>query len=210
MSFLLSLSPTLLLLTIFLSGFANASNPIDYPVFSCAPGAYVDSNFNKAYLSLPADKIFESGQVRPLALSPENLPAELSEYENLVFVANTPRNCLEIYSHDQGVGNDSLTLVSAIAVGAEPVSVNTRVVDKDGLKAIEAWVVNHISDSISVVEIANNQAPQIVSTLRVGDEPRDVVFAGSTERAFIATAARGVERFQTMEPLRTGVLNGED
>ena len=41
----------------------------------------------------------------------------------------------------------------------------------------EVWVVNHLSDSISIVNTAANP-PRVTRTLLVGDEPRDIVFAG--------------------------------
>ena len=41
----------------------------------------------------------------------------------------------------------------------------------------EAWVVNHVSDSVSVVEL-NDKSSRVKHTLLVGDEPRDIVFAG--------------------------------
>lgn len=53
------------------------------------------------------------------------------------------------------------------------------------------WVVNHLSDSISIVEIEPMPA-RVVRTLLVGDEPRDIVFAGPGRgRAFVTTAHRG-------------------
>jgi DNA-binding beta-propeller fold protein YncE len=56
----------------------------------------------------------------------------------------------------------------------------------------EVWVVNHLSDSVSVVDLIG--APHVSRTLLVGDEPQDVVFAGSPTRAFITTAHRGQHR----------------
>ena len=55
-------------------------------------------------------------------------------------------------------------------VGLEPVAVAART---DG----EVWVVNHLSDRVSVVDVAADP-PRVVRTLLVGDEPRDIVFAG--------------------------------
>jgi YVTN family beta-propeller protein len=58
----------------------------------------------------------------------------------------------------------------------------------------EVWVVNHLSDSVSVVDVASDP-PRVVRTLLVGDEPRDIVFAGpGGNRAFITTAHRGQHR----------------
>jgi len=115
---------------------------------------------------------FESGQVRPIALSPDG---------SRLFAVNTPNNTLEIFS----VTGSGLTFQSRVPVGLEPVAVAARTND-------EVWVVNHLSDSVSVVSLAG--APRVVRTLLVGDEPRDVVFAGAAGRAFITTAHRGQQR----------------
>jgi len=113
---------------------------------------------------------FESGQVRPLALSADGLR---------LYAVNTPDNRLEIFSTAGG-----LQPIASVRVGLEPVAV---AIDPAG----RAWVVNHLSDSISVVDV-NAPVPQVVQTLWVGDEPRDIVFAGTgRERAFITTAHRG-------------------
>jgi len=114
---------------------------------------------------------FESGQVRPLAMSAD---------KSLVFAVNTPDNRLEILR----VEYDRLTLLHSVPVGLEPVAVAVR-------NRNEVWVVNHLSDSISVVSL-DEQKPRVIKTLLVGDEPRDVVFAGKNKnRAFITTAHRG-------------------
>jgi DNA-binding beta-propeller fold protein YncE len=115
---------------------------------------------------------FESGQVRPLALSADG---------SKLFAVNTPDNQLEILDV---AGDGSLTHSSSVPVGMEPVAVAVRSVT-------EVWVVNHLSDSISIVDVAATP-PHVVRTLLVGDEPRDIVFAGSAgNRAFVTTAHRG-------------------
>jgi hypothetical protein len=56
----------------------------------------------------------------------------------------------------------------------------------------EAWVVNHLSDSVSVVALDDDNS-YVETSLLVGDEPRDIVFGGwDRNRAFSAprTAAR--------------------
>jgi YVTN family beta-propeller protein len=114
---------------------------------------------------------FESGQVRPLALSPDG---------GRLFAVNTPDNRLEIFAVDA----EGLTPRGSVPVGLEPVAVAART---NG----EVWVVNHLSDSVSVVDVAADP-PRVVRTLLVGDEPRDIVFAGpGRTRAFITTAHRG-------------------
>jgi DNA-binding beta-propeller fold protein YncE len=115
---------------------------------------------------------FETGQVRPLALSPDG---------STLYACNTPDNRLEIFS----VGVGGLTHVSSVAVGLEPTAVAART---NG----EVWVVNHLSDSVSIVDVTSPAAPRVTRTLLVGDEPRDIVFAGpGNGRAFITTAHRG-------------------
>jgi DNA-binding beta-propeller fold protein YncE len=119
----------------------------------------------------PAFTAFESGQVRPLALSPDG---------SQLFVVNTPDNRLEVYS----TCPEGLEHVASVPVGLEPVAVAAR-------NNNEVWVVNHLSDSVSVVAVSNHSA-HVTRTLLVGDEPRDIVFAGpGKSRAFITAAHRG-------------------
>jgi DNA-binding beta-propeller fold protein YncE len=74
-----------------------------------------------------------------------------------------------------------------VPVGLEPVAIAART-------NTEVWVVNHLSDSISIVQIdtvtpANSR---VVRTLHTCDEPRDIVFAGTGgTRAFVTTTRRG-------------------
>ncbi|HYD49533.1 MAG TPA: YncE family protein, partial [Terriglobales bacterium] len=121
---------------------------------------------------LPSFVEFESGQVRPLALSPDG---------TRLFAVNTPDNRLEIF--DIGSGGE-LSFADSVPVGLEPVAVAARSDD-------EVWVVNHLSDSVSIVDLTSTP-PRVKRTLLVGDEPRDIVFAGVPKnRAFITTAHRG-------------------
>ncbi|HRI69211.1 MAG TPA: hypothetical protein PK156_33505, partial [Polyangium sp.] len=122
--------------------------------------------------ALPSYTLFESGQVRPLALSSNG---------HRLYAVNTPDNRLEVFLV---TGHDLIPLGS-VTVGLEPVAVAVR--DNH-----EVWVVNHLSDSVSVVDVTNPIAPRVVRTLLVGDEPRDIVFGGpGRDRAFITTAHRG-------------------
>jgi len=116
---------------------------------------------------------FESGQVRPLALSPDDLH---------LYAVNTPDDRLEIFDVDpQG----TLTHSGSVPVGLEPVAAAAH---GDGR---HVWVVNHLSDSVSIVDVSSSP-PRVVRTLLVGDEPRDIVFAGpGGNRAFITSAHRG-------------------
>ncbi len=122
----------------------------------------------------PADAFvtFESGQVRPLAMSPDG---------NRLFVCNTPDNRVEIFD----IGIDGLTHVTSVPVGLEPVAVAART-------NTEIWVVNHLSDSVSIVDLTDIAAPRVTRSLTVGDEPRDIVFGGPAfDHAYITTAHRG-------------------
>jgi DNA-binding beta-propeller fold protein YncE len=121
---------------------------------------------------------FESGHVRPLALSPAG---------DRLFAVNTPDNRLAIYD----VGAGGLTPAAEVAVGLEPVAVAART---NQAGRVEAWVVNHLSDSVSIVEVdpVDVTRSRVTRTLLVGDEPRDIVFAGpGFARAFVTTARRG-------------------
>ncbi|HKY39970.1 MAG TPA: beta-propeller fold lactonase family protein [Polyangiaceae bacterium] len=139
-----------------------------------APGEQASQLVAKA----GAYTLFETLQVRPLALSPDG---------ELLFAANTPDNRLEIFE----IRRDGLEHVSSVSVGLEPIAIAVR-------SSREVWVVNHLSDSISVMEILREgrrhpkYSARVVRTLLVGDEPRDIVFAGPGKtRAFVTTAHRG-------------------
>src|SRR3989441_651035 len=116
---------------------------------------------------------FETGQVRPLALSPDDLH---------LYAVNTPDDRLEIFDTD---AQGNLTHSGSVPVGLEPIAAAAH---GDG---VHVWVVNHLSDSVSIVDVSSSP-PRVVRTLLVGDEPRDIVFAGpGGNRAFITTAHRG-------------------
>lgn len=107
---------------------------------------------------------FESPHVHPLALTPGG--------ETLLAV-NTAANTLEVFDTSGG----QLSLRDSVPVGHDPVSVRAR-------SAHEAWVVNHISDSISVVDL---RLGAVVRTLHTANEPADVVFVEAQRRAFVSS-----------------------
>lgn len=121
--------------------------------------------------------LFESGQVRPLAMDPTG---------KYLYAVNTPDNRLEIFRIKPDLSPAGpLKWVGSVRVGLEPVAVAAR-------SRHEVWVVNHLSDSVSVVNVTSPQHAYVERTLLVGDEPRDIVFAGPDgDRAFITTAHRG-------------------
>jgi DNA-binding beta-propeller fold protein YncE len=119
--------------------------------------------------------LFESGQVRPIALSPDG---------DHLYVTNTPDNRLEIF-RIRNTLIQPLEHIGTVRVGLEPVAVAAR-------NDSEVWVVNHLSDSVSIIDVSEPRRSRVVRTLLVGDEPRDIVFAGpGRKRAFITAAHRG-------------------
>ena len=108
---------------------------------------------------------WETPHVHPLDMTPDG---------TLLLAVNTPDNRLEIFDVTSGVP----IWERSVPVGLDPVSVRAR---SDG----EAWVVNEISDSISVVSLVSGN---VIATLSTEDEPADVIFtsAGGTEKAFVS------------------------
>jgi YVTN family beta-propeller protein len=118
-------------------------------------------------VSPPSFKNFESPQVHPLAVTPDG---------TRLLAVNSPGATLSVF---QLVGG-SPVLTAEIPVGLEPVSVAVRANSR------EAWVVNWLSDSVSVVDLTTGN---VVRTIDVGDEPTDVLFAGSgREMAFVCVS----------------------
>jgi DNA-binding beta-propeller fold protein YncE len=135
-----------------------------------AVGAAMVSSTQLFAQQAPSFVAFESAPVRPIA-----------QMGNKLYVTNTPDNTLEVFN----IGaNGKLSPAASISVGMEPVAVAVR-------NANEVWVVNHLSDSVSIVNTAASE-PHVKRTLLVGDEPRDIVFAQG--KAFVTTAHRGQHR----------------
>lgn len=115
---------------------------------------------------------FETEPVRPLALSPDG---------SHLFAVNTADDRLEIFA----VTAEGLVRAGEVGVGLRPVAVAVR---SDN----EVWVSNHLSDSVSRVDVSDPARARVTATIRVGDEPRDIVIAGpNRDRVFVATAYRG-------------------
>ncbi len=105
---------------------------------------------------------WESPHVHPLDMTPD---------ASLLLAVSTADNRLLAFTLTSGTP----VLSGAAQVGLDPVSVRAR-------SNAEAWVVNHISDSISIVNLVTGH---VRATLSTDDEPCDVVFAGSPKRAFV-------------------------
>ena len=106
---------------------------------------------------------FETPHVHPLELTPDG---------TRLLAVNTADGVLEVFDS----GGAQLVPLAAIPVGVDPVSVRART-------ATEAWVVDHVSDGVAIVDLATGR---VRASLETDDEPCDVVFAGSPERAFVS------------------------
>src|SRR5215216_5118944 len=110
---------------------------------------------------------FEGSQTSPIRVSADG---------TRLFAVNTPDARLSVFDL---VDPSHPTLIGEIPVGIEPVSVNPRTND-------EVWVVNQVSDSISIVSVATGI---VIDTLDVKDELADVVFAGlDSSLAFVSVS----------------------
>jgi hypothetical protein len=143
--------------------------------------------------ALPAGDytLFEADPVRPIAVL---------ERSRLVAVANAVDDYVELVSVDR---DGSLTTCGGVRVGLRPVAL---AVVKETRRAAELWVVNHLSDSISVVRVDTERCDAaLIDTLHVGDEPRDIVLATGADgrqSAFVSTAHRG--QHHPVESARSG------
>ncbi len=99
---------------------------------------------------------FEGAQTNPIRMSADG---------TRLFAVNTPNQTLSVF--DLTVPT-SPQLIAEIPVGVEPVSVNPA---SDDI----AWVVNQVSNSISIVSVSKGI---VVETIHARTEPMDVVFAG--------------------------------
>jgi DNA-binding beta-propeller fold protein YncE/mono/diheme cytochrome c family protein len=122
---------------------------------------------------------FESSHVHPIDLTPSG---------GRLLAVNTPDARLEVFA----VGPDgTLSREASIPVGLEPVTVVARTDS-------EAWVVNHLSDTVSIVDLGLGMT---IRTLWVGDEPTDVAFAAG--RAFVAVSQEDAVKVFSLASLDT-------
>ena len=106
---------------------------------------------------------FEPSHVHPLALSADR---------QRLYAVDTPGARVTVFAVEANV---TLSHTDSIPVGLEPVGLALH---PDGRSL---WVVNHLSDSVSVVDL---DAGVVRATLDAGDEPTDVAFAAG--RAFVS------------------------
>jgi YVTN family beta-propeller protein len=129
---------------------------------------------------------FESAHVHPLDITPDGTK---------LLAVNTAAGTLEVFQ----IAGTGLLNTASIPVGIDPVTVRVK-------SNTEAWVVNQVSDDISIVDLANSKVIRSVAT---EDEPADVVFTNtSPAKAFVSCAQReSVQAFNsTTYALITEVL----
>ncbi|HKO91533.1 MAG TPA: hypothetical protein VJU61_10295, partial [Polyangiaceae bacterium] len=155
------------------------------PVATQAQSLLLDPDFEASSASGAAEPardytLFEADPVRPVAVLRES---------GLVAVTNTVDDYLELL---RPKGRRGLERCGAVQVGLRPVAV---AVVEESAELASVWVVNHLSDSISVVRLRPGVcAGDVVQTLYVGDEPRDIVVAATEageRRVFVTSAHRG-------------------
>jgi DNA-binding beta-propeller fold protein YncE len=132
---------------------------------------------------------FETAPVHPVAISPDG---------RRLAVCNLPDNRVELFDLDSGPAQPA----GSVFVGMDPVSVRFRT-------ANELWVVNHISRSINIVDVAKRRVAATLDTL---SGPADVAFAGTPMRAYVTCAnERTVQVFDplTFTVVTNLVIDGE-
>lgn len=133
------------------------------------------STIAEAPASAPAN--FEPAQTNPIRLSPD---------ATRLFAVNTANNSLSVF--DVTVPR-SPAWIAEIPVGVGPVSVNSLTDD-------EAWVVNQVSNSVSVVSVSAGIVTDTIYT-GAGTEPMDVVFARTNQAYISLSRANAIDVFDT-------------
>jgi len=129
-----------------------------------------------AHPGLATFTTFESGHVRPLAMSPDG---------SRLFAVNTPDGHLEIFSVRPGTGD--FAREASVPVGLEPVAVAAR-------SNTVVWVVNHLSDRVSVVDVgATLRAEDRSSPIRSWDDSD--ARSGRVARSPVRTPPRSLGTF---------------
>lgn len=158
--------------------FTHTPEPTETPTFTPTPTATESPTPSPS----PTSQTFpESGFVN--FETPPVHPIDLSPDRSLLALCNLADYRVEIYDLTSGTPEHT----TSIPVGVDPVTVRFR-------SDSELWVVNHISDSISIIDLSLGA---VVKSLQTDDEPCDVVFAGTPEKAFVACSQ--VNRIQVFD-----------
>src|SRR5215469_15632410 len=131
--------------------------------------------------SSPGYANFEAAQTNPMRLSADGAR---------LFVANTDNSSLSVFDVTTPA---SPKLLVEIPVGIGPVSVNPLTDD-------EAWVVNQVSNSVSIVSVSQKIVTATLNNVK--PEPMDVVFAGQYAYISVSRAnAIAVYNTSTLDPV---------
>jgi YVTN family beta-propeller protein len=158
---------------------------------SLCAGWYIQSIAQATEAILPQGKVRATSPEAPADvghpsfMSPHASP--IAVHRNLVFVVNTPADTLDV------IDSKNRKIISRVDVGIDPVSIAVR---PDGR---EAWVANHVSDSVSVIDIFPGSATylQVIATIQEFDggtkatrfdEPVGIAFAGNN-KAYVALSS---------------------
>ncbi len=124
-------------------------------------------------------QLFESPQVDPIVLSDDG---------ETLYVAHTTANEVQVLSTALGSN------LRRIAVGMEPVALALRP------GAQELWVSNHVSDTVSIIDIAPASSTQwrVIDTIQAidaagvtrFDEPAGIAFTADGAKAYVALSSR--------------------
>ncbi|MBK1834426.1 YncE family protein [Roseibacillus ishigakijimensis] len=109
------------------------------------------------------EPLFESRPVHPLAINAEG---------TRLYAVNPAEGRLSIFALG-GEEHPAPSLFAEVPVGLLPVTVRLR-------NEEEAWIVNELSDSITILSLPDHRT---LATIATGDEPADVVFADG--KAFV-------------------------
>jgi DNA-binding beta-propeller fold protein YncE len=148
---------------------------VSFPLHSVS-FSIADPEAKPAESKLVGTPNFMSPHCRPIALC-----------RDLVLVANTPAATVDV------IDSQHNTIIGRVNVGIDPVGIAVR---PDGM---EAWVANHVSDSISVID-TRPESPtylQVIATVQDYepktkatrfDEPVGIAFANN-EKAYVSLSS---------------------
>ncbi len=122
--------------------------------------------------------------------TPQTHPVEMTPDGNFLLVLNTADNRLQVFD----LTGSAPLLAFTVPVGLDPVSVRAN-------SNTEVWVVNQVSDSVTVVNLSTRNVIKSLDTL---DEPADVVFAGTPRRAFVSCGTANT--VQVFDPANLSTL----
>jgi len=128
--------------------------------------------------------------------SPQENPVVLSACggQSLAFVASTTSNRVDV------IDTATNAAIASVAVGMEPVALAVKpTADCTGR---ELWVSNHVSDSVSVIDLDPSSASylEVVQTVQQVDasgvtqfdEPVGIAFSGNEPKAYVVLSSRNL------------------